>query len=384
MNNRCLWYFKVSLGIVLFSVLSSLLCYAQYPTVEIVELRLDSQHNYNMKYGVTGRVIASPHWTKSGTSEIVFYPKNANVNIDAKFELSEVWGGGYKTLYLRANHESDLEVEGTVTLSNGMHQFDFEQVLNSTAGVITNNKIGGETLDFDWEYSWDDITWSSAGSTSNPCYITFAKPIAPWSTDGYNGIPVYVEIMYSACTAMNGKSTISEALEALPGAVYSYMTYDGSQHFTFYGINEDFHIREFVIRSTPDHGPPSMNDCRDFACFVECLCSAIGISNNEIMHLAPKFFTHWIKPAPGQQPRNTEWNFHVVDFITESPYQKIADASLLLDGDNDFNNGFTGNGILSKYNCTKGQYILKLVLSGSVTDQNIWTTCVLSETRFTP
>ena len=333
------------------------------PTISIGELDLRSSSNYNMKWGVEGRVITAPHWVNGTTMEPVFYPMNKPVNLDAKFFLSESWDSGLQTVWVKANSGQDLLTIVTSGLINfGDTHFTIETQTMQYAGALTNNKIGNVGLSFDWYYSLNgQQDWIYAGTTTNPCYIVFDTPISPWSTNGIGDLPVYVEMMDAACMAMEDAASETEAISKLTIGMHGWMKYDGQHHFTFHSFTNTCYLREFVVMSSYEQGPTEGNDCRDFAAFYNLFAAAVGIDViNLIFHkgdYSTDYQTRWVKPAKIDPCRIT-WPYHLINAIYGG--SNVIDASLLLDSDANDGNGWTSPGILANNDLTINQYVAGL------------------------
>jgi len=340
-------------------------------TAEITELNLNSGNNYNMKWGVDKRVIVAPQWVKDTTSEPVFYPMTSAINVCPKFELSEPWGSVAGTARVCATDTiSGITVpQSSTPIPAYATEFSIETQTIAHADQLTDSMIGGETLNFNWKYSFDGgYTWEDAGTTSNFCYVTFAAPTAPWSTNGYDGIPVYVEMMDYACSAMSGATDEFSAIQKLTMATAGFMIYDGSMHYTGEYYVDDFYVREFVEDCNGYiSGPAEKNDCRDFACVADTLGAAIGISDNIQIYAFWRdngepyhdFPTLPIKPAGMGDVVSVTWEFHQLNYRKPASTKMMSDGSLLLDSDN--NEFWTSPGILANYDIDWDDYEFKLV-----------------------
>ena len=176
---------------------------------------------------------------------------------------------------------------------------------------------------------------------------------------------------------MSGATSYNDAWDKLSSELNSWLTYNGSQHFTYPDLTSEFWIEDFLSKSSMESGPTEGNDCRDFAVLANIFVSAVGLefattfntvgfyflteildeNGNPILVYVP-FTTHWIKPAKATATY-TNWNFHVVN--SQSMFNKIADASLRLDGDSDDSNQWTEAGsILPSMNIDPTTYKTKL------------------------
>ncbi|MFH1737607.1 MAG: hypothetical protein ABIH23_01275, partial [bacterium] len=281
-----------------------------------------------------------------------------------------------------------VPLSSTVVHHNDTY-FEIETQTVARAEQLTDYKIGGVNLNFNWKYSFDSgYTWEDAGTSSNFCYVTFAKPIAPWSTDGYTGIPVYVEMMDYACCAMSGATDEFNALQKLTLGTAGFMIYDGTKHYTGNSYVSYFYVREFVKDCNEyTSGPAEGNDCRDFSCAADSLAAAMGVDSlitafaRNTWPTAPHdFATKPIKYAGGTWVWSATFEYHQVNYLPESsfPLWDISDGSLLLDSVP--GGWWTNPGILADYDITYADYVTQLVESGfdigEFLDQNY---CTLSE-----
>ncbi len=350
--------------IIFFGIISS----AQADlTISIGELNLQSNSNYNMKWGVEGRVITSPHWTSEGKSEPVFYPMDRSINVDAKFDLSESWDSSQHTVWVKATNGTTDTIETSALLNYGDWYFTIETSTWQNAGSWTNNKIGNVGLEFFWYYSLDGMqTWNYAGYTINSCYIVFNGPLSLWSTNGIDNIPVYVEMMDAACMAMEDAATVSEAIDKLTISIYGWMTYDGNIHYTFPSYTNLFYIKEWTEDSKYDHGPKEGNDCRDFSVVYKILAATIGINVECVLftpQIPPSFQVRWIKPSDLSPSNNYLWEYHLFNSKFEGILtwdDKALDSSLKLDSDANDANGWTNPGLLPNNDIRLYNYKVRL------------------------
>ncbi|HOE11038.1 MAG TPA: hypothetical protein PLQ35_08510 [bacterium] len=263
-------------------------------------------------------------------------------------------------------------------------EFSIETQTIAHANQLTDSKIGTVSLNFNWKYSFDyGDTWEDAGTTSNVCYVILYYPAEPWSVDGYSGIPVYVEMMDYACSAMSGATDEFSAIQKLTTATAGFMIYNGSMHYTGEDYVDDFYVRDFVLLCNGSQGPNERNDCRDFSCVSDCLDAAVGIDWIHFAGMANEeggtFVTKYIKAA-NISSGTTEWVYHEMSYTEKPSTWNMGDASLLLDS-NEGDSGWTSPGIQVKYNMDWEDYEPKL------TDATLdwvylnseWSACVLNE-----
>jgi len=358
-------------------------------TAEITELNLNSGNNYNMKWGVDKRVIVAPQWVKDTTSEPVFYPMTSAINVCPKFELSEPWGSVAGTARVCATDTiSGITVPVSSTpIPAYATEFSIETQTIAHADQLTDSMIGGETLNFNWKYSFDGgYTWQDAGTTSNFCYVTFDLPIAPWSTNGYDGIPVYVEMMDYACSAMSGATDEFSAIQKLTMGTAGFMIYHSTMHYTGGGYKDSLYVGEFVKDCNGyTSGPAEGDDCRDFSCVADSLGAAVGLDEKDVQIVAicrsvtPYWFsTRPVKPAGQSVSGATNWAFHEVNYIPAPGTWMMSDGSLLLDGDDNDGNGWTSPGILANYDLDWDDYVYKLSTL-TLAYIGYWDCCSLNE-----
>ncbi len=325
--------------------------FAQDPTLTIVEVSYQDQYSsyLNLKWGEEDELITPPHWTLAGEDDPIYIPVDHSIPMTLKFELSFPWDSSSTPVYFRGVGNNGLIIETSGNLLLNETEKIVYGYTYDVAGVMSGMAIDEVEMYFDWEYKIYDGPWLYAGSTFTTCFLLLDYPKEPWGST-----PVYVEVLRYATAGMEGATNKSFAMEQLVPALYSFLKYHPGKHYTYPGMVDSFYIREFISDCNYEYqeGPQEGNDCRDFACFYNTLCRAVGIDEAKIMSFSRITFpddpiiTRPVKLAGWIEGARTCFLYHEADYLFQNSTYYAADSSLLLDGNDNDNDGWTSPGIL--------------------------------------
>lgn len=323
--------------------------------------RAAGSHPITLRSCLNDYTVTTPHWNTSGKSEPIYFSKSEKIKLDAVFNLSQPYQG--ETILLKATGPNSLTIaQFQPSITNNATQFSvLDKETDQYAGQITGNTFNQTTLNLSWYYSVNGSTWTSAGSTSNSCYIILGEPWGP-CTQTSEGDYLYVESLNLGLLFAAGQSTSANLLAHLLSGMHGWSRYTSYvDDYTDWTSDQtqDFYILWFFEDSTLDEGP--YIQCDDYSNVIAILAGTTGCDSMYTMYVDYQgggFNTHAIFPAGanewgGTPPTDiyywslnqncTSWNFHQ---INRTQTWNIGDGCLKLDEDTSDNNGFTSPGDL--------------------------------------
>lgn len=284
--------------------------------IELKSVTFSGDGLYQMrKDNGSGPVSNSVHWTDDSLITPSAYTSGTYLEAKANFEFT--CANAPSTIFIRGAGPDSISFPAQqIAVDTGFIQYP---VTEATHPFEFHKVRYFESFNIDWEVSFDNIHWYTAGSSGSPVYVTWEQAIDegpnPWDSYKY-----FLSLVHLACKNADGATTMEQVIDLVweDFTDHSVLTFNG----------EPLHYYKDILCLYIDI--PSLLKYKDGSCFswAQLFLGTLKIHGfmqpNNYLNIDPGFLNTSCGVIDGFLAKT--WTFAVPTGIcTDLPYVNVWD-----------------------------------------------------------